>query len=108
MLSLIGSAALALTALLTARSGNPALFPGQDGDAVRVYLVSNSYHSGLVMQRQIVAALAERDGKHALLEVARRFAAYETVGIGWGDEQFYRHVRRVASLTWKLALQALF
>ena len=99
---------LLLAAVLTARPGKPALFPGAGEDAVTVHFVSHGYHSGLVLPRAALASAAGRRGYGALIDVAARFAAYDTVEVGWGDEQFYRHVPTVASLEWKLALQALF
>jgi uncharacterized protein (TIGR02117 family) len=101
-------AAFVLAALLTVRPGDRRLFPAPDGGAVTVHVVSHGYHSGLVVSRETLAAAAERGRHGTLLNVARRFGAYDAVEIGWGDEQFYRHVPTVASLTWKLALKALF
>jgi uncharacterized protein (TIGR02117 family) len=101
-------AGLVLATLLTVRPGDPDLFPASDGSGVTVHIVSHGYHSGLVVPRQVLAAAAERGRHGTLMDVARRFGAYDAVEIGWGDEQFYRHVPTAASLTWKLALQALF
>ena len=100
--------AFLLAVVLTARSGDPAIFPGIGDDAVPVHLVSHGYHSGLVLPRAALASEAGQRGHAALIDVAGRFAAYEVIEVGWGDEQFYRHVPTVASLELKLALQALF
>jgi uncharacterized protein (TIGR02117 family) len=97
-----------LAAALTARSGDPAIFPATGDDAVSVHFVSHGYHSGLVLPRAALAKEAGRRGHSAVVDVAVRFATYEAIEVGWGDEQFYRHVPMAASLELKLAFQALF
>jgi uncharacterized protein (TIGR02117 family) len=97
-----------LVTVLTARSGDPAIFPARSGEAVMVYLVSHGYHSGLVLPRAALASEAGQRGHSAVMDVAVRFAAYDALEVGWGDEQFYRHVPTAAALEWRLALQALF
>jgi uncharacterized protein (TIGR02117 family) len=99
---------LLLVAVVTARSGDPAIFPAKGDDAVTVHLVSHGYHSGLVLPRAALAAEAGARGHSALINVAARFAAYDAIEVGWGDEHFYRHVPTAAALEWRLALQALF
>ena len=100
--------AFLLAVALTARSGDAAIFPATGDEAVTIHLVSHGYHSGLVLPRAALASEAGQRGYAALLDVAARFAAYDLIEVGWGDEQFYRHVPTAASLEWKLALQALF
>src|SRR5262249_16492408 len=51
---------------------------------------------------------ASRRGLSALGYVATRFADFDWLEIGWGDEGFYRYVPTVESLTVALALRALF
>ena len=102
-------ALLIAATLLTARSGDPALWPPAPGSpVVEIHLVSHGYHSGFVISRAVMADVAERQGNAALVEVARRFAAHPLVEIGWGDEGFYRNVPDAMSLTFGLALRALF
>lgn len=102
-------ALLAAMTALTARSADPALWPPAAGaPSIEIHVVSHGYHSGLVIERAALAAYAERGGDAALTAVAQRFANYQWLEIGWGDESFYRSVPDVASLTVRLALRALF
>lgn len=95
--------------VLTARSADPALWPPVAGEPrVEIFVVSHGYHSGLVLPRETVAAAASERGHVALGAVSQRFAGYHLLEIGWGDESFYRHVPNVASLTFGLAVRALF
>ena len=99
---------LAVT-VLTARSGDPALWPPTAGaPTIAIHLVNHGYHSGLVLPRETLARIADERGRPALIAVGQRFAAYPFIEFGWGDEGFYRSVPDVASLTVALALRALF
>jgi uncharacterized protein (TIGR02117 family) len=99
----------ALAILATAHRGDPALWPPRDGEPrADIFVVSNGYHSGVVLPRAALAAAAGRQGAGAALEVASRFAAYPWIEIGWGDEEFYRSVPTAASVTARLAFRALF
>ena len=105
----IMAAAFIVAVVATARRGDPALFPPAAGaPAMRILLVHNGYHTGLVLPRAAVAELAGRRGQMALVAVATRFSAYGWLEIGWGDEEFYRNVPTPGSLTVGLALRALF
>jgi uncharacterized protein (TIGR02117 family) len=96
-------------AVLTARSGDRRLYPPADGaPAVEIHVVNHGYHSGLSLPRAALARVAARRGHAALLTVSTRFADYDWLEIGWGDEGFYRLVPSVASLTVRIALRALF
>lgn len=107
--SLLGAIALLLAAtLLTARSGDTALWPPKAGPTIDVYVVSHGYHSGLVLPRNALADAAGRQGNSALIAVAQRFGAYPWIEVGWGDEGFYRSVPDARSLTLALAVRALF
>jgi len=100
--------ALIVLTLLTARSGDPALWPPAAGEPrVEIFVLSHGYHSGLVLPRETVAETASRGGHAALNAVVQRFAGYRSLEIGWGDEEFYRHVPDAASLTFGLAVRAL-
>jgi uncharacterized protein (TIGR02117 family) len=100
---------VAAMTVLTARSADPALWPPAAGAPnIEIDVVSHGYHSGLVIDRAAMAEAAERGGDAALAAVAQRFANYQWLEIGWGDEGFYRSVPDVASLTVRLALRALF
>ncbi len=102
-------ALLAAMTVLTARSADPALWPPAAGaPSIEIHVVSHGYHSGIVVDRAAMAAYAERGGDAALTAVAQRFATYQWLEIGWGDEGFYRNVPTVASLTFRLAVKALF
>jgi uncharacterized protein (TIGR02117 family) len=96
-------------AVLTARSGDPALWPSAAGEPrVEIFVVSHGYHSGLVLPRETLAQAAGRRGDAALATVSQRFAGFHWLEIGWGDEGFYRHVPDAASLTVGLTIRALF
>lgn len=107
----IGSVAIVLVAatLVTLRSGDRALYPVPAGEpTVRVFVVSHGYHAGIVLPRGTLADAASRRGYAALIAVANRFAAFPFVEIGWGDEEFYRSVPTIASVTLPMAARALF
>jgi len=96
-------------AVATARHGDSSLWPAAPGaPAIPVFVVSHGYHAGIVVSRRAVADAASRDGLVALGDLSTRFARFEVLEIGWGDEGFYREVPTVASLTVPLALRALF
>jgi uncharacterized protein (TIGR02117 family) len=103
------AAALIVVTVLTARSGDPALWPPAAGEPrVEIFVVSHGYHSGIVLPRETMAEAAGRRGHAALGAASQRFAGYNSLEIGWGDEGFYRHVPSVASLSFGLAVRALF
>lgn len=91
---------------LTARSGDPSLFPAGE-EAVEIVLISNGYHSGLILPLGALSDIAARDGDAALIAVATRFRAYPRIEIGWGDAEFYRNVPSIHSFQWRLAIKAL-
>jgi uncharacterized protein (TIGR02117 family) len=100
---------LLAAAVLTARSGDPGLWPPPAGSAAaEIHVVNHGYHSGIVVMRAATAELASRQGNYALLAVTQRFATYQWLEIGWGDEGFYRSVPDLASLTFGHAVRALF
>jgi uncharacterized protein (TIGR02117 family) len=100
--------ALGLLLVATNRPGDPALYPAEPGREVTILLVSNGYHTGLVLPRKAVAAVAGDRGQGALVSVAARFGHYDWIELGWGEDGFYRSVPTVAALDWRLALRALF
>ncbi|GJD63518.1 DUF2459 domain-containing protein [Methylobacterium frigidaeris] len=108
---------LVAAAWLTARPGDPALYPPAPGDeaveeaveeAVIVRLVARAWHSGLLLPRDDLSRAAGKIGSGTLLEVTERFGAYPALEIGWGDAGFYRAVPTIDALDWRLALKALF
>ena len=100
---------LSIAGWLTARPGDPVLWPPGAGAAVaEIYVVSHGYHSGIVVRRAATEELSNRQGSAALLAMVRRFPNYQWLEIGWGDEGFYRSVPDVASLTLSMAVRALF
>jgi uncharacterized protein (TIGR02117 family) len=93
------------TIVATARPADPALWPPRDGEArVGVHLVTNGFHTGLVMP---VGALREAAGQGPLAEIAKQFAAYEAVEIGWGEAVFYQAPAPPGSFDPWLAVRAL-
>jgi uncharacterized protein (TIGR02117 family) len=99
----------AAATVLTARSGDPSLYPPPAGaPTVEIFVVSHGYHAGIVLPHAATAEVAGAAGHAALSAVTARFAAYRWLEIGWGDEGFYTSVPTIASLTIPLALRALF
>ncbi len=95
--------------VVSARSGDPSLFPAQAGDeSFEIFVVNNGYHSGLVLPRASNASLAVAQGHDAVAAITQRFAAYDWIEVGWGEARFYREVPTSDRLGWRLALSALF
>lgn len=108
---LAAAALLSLLVVLTGASlrfGDRTLFPTADPEPVTVYLVSNGFHSGLVLPRPTANAAAIRRGAGATEAVTTRFAHYDWVELGWGDDRFYRAVPTLDRFDWRLGLEALF
>ena len=107
--------ALAIMALLlviavaaTARWGDRHLWPPPPGAVTtEVVIVSHGYHAGIVVPRRSLAEQGDRRGLTALAYVAHRFAPFDLIEIGWGDETFYREVPTAAAPTLVQALRAL-
>ena len=95
--------------LVTARRGNPDLYPPAPGaDSVEIFLVNHGYHTGIVLPRAAASDVGEHRGLAALIAITARFAAFSSLEIGWGDEGFYRLARTIDDVTVPLALRALF
>jgi uncharacterized protein (TIGR02117 family) len=109
-LSLAVAALLLVVAVLaTARWGDRSLWPPAPGaPTTEVFIVSHGYHAGIIVPRAALAEQASLRGLTALGYLATRFADFDRVEIGWGDEGFYREVPTAESLTIALALRALF
>jgi len=110
LLFAIAAAAIAFVAatLVTLRPGDRALYPAPAGEStVAVFVVSHGYHAGIVLPRATLAEVASRRGYGALVAVSTRFAAFPFLEMRWGDEEFYRSVPTIASLTVPMA-RALF
>ena len=106
---LIAAAIFVAAVVATARGGDPSLWPPAPGaPTTEVFVVSHGYHAGIIVPRRALADAASRRGLTALGDVSTRFAAFDRLEIGWGDEGFYREVPTVASLTVALAVRALF
>jgi uncharacterized protein (TIGR02117 family) len=102
-------AVLVVAAIATIRSGDARLYPPAPGaPRVEVHIVTNFYHSGLIVPREALAEAAQRRKLPALAAVTAQFAPYERLEFGWGDEGFYTRVPTSAELTTALALRALF
>src|SRR5437660_638567 len=84
-------------------------YPAPAGEpTVAVFVVNHGYHAGIVLPRGTVGAVASRRGYTALVAVSTRFAAFPFLEMGWGDEEFYRSVPTIASVTMSMAARALF
>ncbi|MFE1602031.1 DUF2459 domain-containing protein [Methylobacterium sp. ID0610] len=99
---------MALWIGLTARPGDPTLYPPADAAGITIHVVANGWHSGLLLPRDALARGAAAVGAGGLAGVAERFRAYPALEIGWGDSGFYRQVPTLGALDWRLALEALF
>jgi uncharacterized protein (TIGR02117 family) len=101
--------ALVIAVIATARSGNAKLYPpSADVPRIEIFIAANLHHSGIVLPRQPLADAARRLSLPALQVVTERFAGYERLEFGWGDEAFYTRVPTTTELTVMLALRALF
>jgi uncharacterized protein (TIGR02117 family) len=99
----------AVAAVVTARPGDPALWPAQPGtETIEIAVVNHGYHAGVVLPRAALAQLASRHGHGALIAVTERFGAYTWLEIGWGDDGFYRLAPTLSAVTLPLAARALF
>lgn len=102
--------AVTVAALLLAQIGwgDAGLYPPKPGTAVPIFLVSNGFHSGLVLPRPELLSAAGRDGRPAAAAVATRFGHYDWVEVGWGDARFYRDEATPGAIDYRLGLRALF
>lgn len=102
-------AALAIALVATDLPGDAALYPAKPGTPIiTVYVVSNGFHTGLAIPRS--ALVGEQSAAHeaALAAVTQRFALYDFLEFGWGEERFYRGTPNIAAFQWRSALRALF
>jgi uncharacterized protein (TIGR02117 family) len=108
-LGLVIAAGLFAAAVVgSARWGDRSLWPPAAGaPATEVFVVSHGYHAGIMVPVRSLAEQGRQRGLSALGYVATRFAGYDRLEIGWGDEGFYREVPTPDSLTVALALRAL-
>jgi uncharacterized protein (TIGR02117 family) len=112
LLTVIGKGLAALLfviiviAFVTARSGDPKLFPARD-TAVEVVLVSNGYHAGLAVPRSALMEQASTQGLNSLISVSNRFQHYAWVEVGWGDFDFYQSTPAPGDVQVGLAAKAL-
>ena len=105
----IAALLLAALTIATARWGDSSLWPPAPGaPVIEIFIVNHGYHAGIAVPRAALAEQASRHGLSALGYVATRFAGFDWLEIGWGDEGFYRYVPTAQSLTVALALRALF
>jgi uncharacterized protein (TIGR02117 family) len=99
---------LVAAVIVTARSGDRTLWPPAAGaPTTEIHVVSHGYHAGIIIPRTSLHEQASRRGRAALGAVATRFAGFERLEIGWGDEGFYREVPTIGDLNVSLALRAL-
>ena len=99
---------LGLLVVSGVRWGDSSLFPPRSDDTVAILVVSNGFHSGLIIPRRILGEIAGQDGFGALIGVTTRFGHYDWLEVGWGEERFYREVPSLRSMNWWLGLRALF
>lgn len=101
--------ALLALALITLKGADPALFPAAaDAPSIPVAVVDHGYHAGLIVPVAPLRVMASLTGNAPLLSLTQRFAAYEWLEIGWGDENFYRNVPDLSFGTAHQVLKALF
>src|SRR5262249_23564308 len=105
----IAALLFAALTIATVRWGDSSLWPpAPPAPITQISIVNPGYHAGIAVPRAALAEQASRQGLSALGYVATRFADFDWLEIGWGDEGFYRYVPTVESLTVALALRALF
>jgi len=103
------AAVLIVATFATARFADASLYPAPPGrPRLEVFVAANVHHSGLILPREALADVASRRALPALAAVTARFAAYDRLEFGWGDEGFYTRVPTTNELTTALALRALF
>jgi uncharacterized protein (TIGR02117 family) len=109
-LVLIGlSLALVVLTFATLKGADPTLYPaGADAASIRVVVVDHGHHTGLIVPVAPLRVVASLTGNSPLLGLTQRFAAYEWLEIGWGDENFYRNVPDLSFGTAHHVLKALF
>lgn len=76
--------ALIVAGLVTARPGDPRLYPAKGGVRQVVWLIDNGFHTDLALPRY---AIATRGGP--LAAAAARTSHGDWVMVGWGDAKFY-------------------
>ena len=106
--ALIAAVLFAAAVVATARRGDASLWPAKPAaPTTEVFIVSHGYHAGIIVPAQAIADEAGSRGLSALGYLATRFAGFERLEIGWGEEGFYREVPTMQSLNVMLALRAL-
>lgn len=101
--------AIAATIVVTSRPADPALWPPEKDKAfTRALIVTNGFHSGMILSREALSGTALARDRRAVQQVADRFSAYSLVELGWGEERFYRNTPTIASIDPFLAARALF
>jgi uncharacterized protein (TIGR02117 family) len=101
--------AFVAAALVTARPGDPNLYPPAAATStVEIFVVNHGYHTGIVLPQAATAVVGERRSLAALTAVTSRFAEFPFLEIGWGDEGFYRSAPTISAVTVPMALRALF
>jgi Protein of unknown function (DUF2459) len=69
------------------RRGDRTLWPPAPGTpTIEIFVVSHGYHAGIIVPRAALAEAASRQGLAALGTLATRFAGFDRLEIGWGDE----------------------
>lgn len=104
-------AVLAVLALVTAAPRDAVLFPAAGG-AHRIWLIDHGYHSGIIVARADLVALAGSSGDPELADrlfwIASRTPDAAFLEIGWGDRAFYQATPGVTDIDPWLAVRALF
>ncbi|MFL6799256.1 MAG: DUF2459 domain-containing protein [Xanthobacteraceae bacterium] len=106
---LLTLAVLAVAVGASARRGDKSLWPAHAGEATHeIVLVSHGYHAGIIISVDEAAVEAARHGLAAVAYAMSRFAGFERLEIGWGEEAFYQGVPVFDWSSLPLALRALF
>ncbi|MDP3748820.1 MAG: DUF2459 domain-containing protein [Phenylobacterium sp.] len=75
----------ALTSVVTARPGDPGIYPPAPGEPrLTVYVIHNGYHTELALPSELVSR-----GGGPTAKALRRLPASPWVMAGWGDAEFY-------------------
>jgi uncharacterized protein (TIGR02117 family) len=100
--------ALALLYAATLRPGDPLLYPARAGEPrFAIFVADHGYHAGLVILREDIGRVGLLSGDPVLLALSDRYAAYQWLEVGWGDETFYRFAPTISQVSVSMAFNAL-
>lgn len=107
LVPVLAALAPAMLYVATLRPGDPSLYPARDGQPrFTIFVADHGYHAGLVMAREDVGRLGLVSGDPILVALSERYAAYQWMEVGWGDEAFYRFAPTISDVSISMAFNA--